>query len=135
MTNDFERLESLQSEPISDKNECDIKEIHLENHLMNQFNNSKFSDITIVGFGQSWKLHRVLLTKSPYLGKRIENETDIILLDLTFWPSLTLIGLEVCFGGLIPRMLSRICTILIILGTLSYLKMYLKFLLVLVILN
>lgn len=75
----------------------EIEIIPKMNTLMKEFNNPRFSDITLICFGRSFRLHKLLLVQSPFLEPKII-DADVILLDLSEWPQLTQSGLEVSFS-------------------------------------
>ena len=66
------------------------------NPLLLEFNESRFSDVCLVGFGKSLKLHKILLVQSPYLNSKIvQDGADLIFVELSDWPVKTGAGMEV----------------------------------------
>lgn len=94
MITEFDNTIVKLKEMDSDKEE--IKIIPRLNPLLQEFNNERFSDITIVGLGKSLKLHKMILIQSPFFANKILNEDIyLVFIELRDWPLSTKLGIEV----------------------------------------
>lgn len=86
----------------------DLNEIPIINRMTEEFDQSRFSDIKIIGFGKTWNLHKLLLIQSPLLSLKIEEGDDVIFLDCSLWNQLSKAGLHIALRDLYHFQLDRI---------------------------
>ena len=99
MISEFDNSIAIVKFKEKEIDEEDIKIIPRSNPLLQEFNNDRFSDITIVGLGKSLKLHKLILVQSPFFHNKILNEdVDLVFIELSDWPTVTKLGIEVCFN-------------------------------------
>lgn len=79
-----------------EEEEDEVQFLTRPNPLLLEFNESRFSDVCLVGFGKSLKLHKILLVQSPYLNSKIiQDGADLIFVELSDWPAQARAGMEV----------------------------------------